>query len=55
MIKDHFYNNFKGHAYNNGFDDESGSYLKVLNDHLQYRYEVLEIIGKVSFLLDSSN
>ena len=38
----------KGHAYNSGFDDESGSYLKVLNDHLQYRYEVLEIIGKVS-------
>ena len=37
----------KGQPYNNGFDDESGSYIKVLNDHLMYRYEVLEVIGKV--------
>ena len=39
----------KGQPYNNGFDDESGSYIKVLNDHLMYRYEVLEVIGKVSY------
>ena len=42
----------KGQPYNNGFDDESGSYIKVLNDHLMYRYEVLEVIGKVIFDLD---
>ena len=39
----------KGQPYNNGFDDESGSYIKVLNDHLMYRYEVLEVIGKVYY------
>ena len=32
-----------------GYDDESGSYLKVLHDHLAYRYEVLEVLGKGSF------
>ncbi|XP_068827629.1 dual specificity tyrosine-phosphorylation-regulated kinase 4 [Capricornis sumatraensis] len=31
------------------FDDEHGSYMKVLHDHIAYRYEVLEIIGKGSF------
>ncbi|XP_071467513.1 dual specificity tyrosine-phosphorylation-regulated kinase 4-like isoform X4 [Marmota flaviventris] len=31
------------------FDDEHGSYLKVLHDHIAYRYEVLEMIGKGSF------
>ncbi|XP_017738795.1 PREDICTED: dual specificity tyrosine-phosphorylation-regulated kinase 4 isoform X10 [Rhinopithecus bieti] len=31
------------------FDDEQGSYLKVLHDHIAYRYEVLEMIGKGSF------
>ncbi|XP_077025858.1 dual specificity tyrosine-phosphorylation-regulated kinase 4 isoform X2 [Tamandua tetradactyla] len=31
------------------FDDEHGSYIKVLNDHIAYRYEVLEMIGKGSF------
>ena len=41
----------KGQPYNNGFDDESGSYIKVLNDHLMYRYEVLEVIGKVFICL----
>ncbi|XP_059582193.1 dual specificity tyrosine-phosphorylation-regulated kinase 4 [Alligator mississippiensis] len=34
---------------NNCYDDEHGSYLKVLHDHIAYRYEVLEIIGKGSF------
>jgi len=37
----------KGLAHNHGYDDDSGSYLKVLHDHLAYRYEVLEVIGKV--------
>jgi len=37
----------KGATHNCGFDDESGSYIKVLHDHLGYRYEILEVIGKV--------
>lgn len=32
-----------------GYDDENGSYLKALHDHLVYRYEVLEVLGKGSF------
>ncbi|XP_008823736.1 dual specificity tyrosine-phosphorylation-regulated kinase 4 [Nannospalax galili] len=31
------------------FDDEHGSYMKVLHDHIAYRYEILEMIGKGSF------
>ncbi|KFO20233.1 Dual specificity tyrosine-phosphorylation-regulated kinase 4 [Fukomys damarensis] len=31
------------------FDDEQGSYIEVLHDHIAYRYEVLEMIGKGSF------
>ncbi|XP_050306574.1 dual specificity tyrosine-phosphorylation-regulated kinase 4 isoform X2 [Anthonomus grandis grandis] len=34
---------------NGGYDDESGSYNKVLHDHICYRYEILEVIGKGSF------
>ena len=34
---------------NNGYDDQSGSYIKVLHDHIAYRYEILEVIGKGSF------
>nr|XP_031300150.1 dual specificity tyrosine-phosphorylation-regulated kinase 4 [Camelus dromedarius] len=30
------------------FDDEHGYYMKVLHDHIAYRYEVLEMIGKGS-------
>ncbi|ORX81064.1 kinase-like protein [Basidiobolus meristosporus CBS 931.73] len=32
-----------------GFDDDRGDYQIVLNDHLQYRYEILEVLGKGSF------
>ncbi|XP_019617842.1 PREDICTED: dual specificity tyrosine-phosphorylation-regulated kinase 4-like isoform X2 [Branchiostoma belcheri] len=39
----------QGSPQNNGYDDENGSYLKVIHDHLAYRYEVLEVIGKGSF------
>ncbi|XP_033120572.1 dual specificity tyrosine-phosphorylation-regulated kinase 4-like isoform X2 [Anneissia japonica] len=39
----------QGASNNNGYDDENGSYIKVLHDHLVYRYEVLEVIGKGSF------
>ncbi|GCC24505.1 hypothetical protein chiPu_0002906 [Chiloscyllium punctatum] len=31
------------------FDDKHGSYVKVLHDHIAYRYEILEVIGKGSF------
>ncbi|CAF1017536.1 unnamed protein product [Adineta steineri] len=31
------------------FDDENGSYIKVNRDHIYYRYEVLETLGKGSF------
>ena len=32
-----------------GYDDERGDYKMLLNDHLEYRYEVLAIFGKGSF------
>ncbi|KAL3282774.1 hypothetical protein HHI36_005941 [Cryptolaemus montrouzieri] len=35
--------------YNGGYDDESGSYNKIMHDHISYRYEILEVIGKGSF------
>lgn len=34
---------------NFGFDDESGNYKVVVNDHIAYRYEVKEKIGQGSF------
>ncbi|XP_065581916.1 uncharacterized protein LOC136041241 isoform X2 [Artemia franciscana] len=34
---------------NAGYDDDNGSYNKVLHDHIAYRYEILEVIGKGSF------
>lgn len=34
---------------NFGYDDERGDYNIVLGDHLSYRYEVLDILGKGSF------
>ena len=36
-------------AHNHGFDDERGDYGVTLRDHLAYRYEILEIVGKGSF------
>ena len=38
-----------GASQNCGYDDENGSYIKVLHDHIAYRYEIREIIGKGSF------
>ena len=35
--------------YNDGFDDQKGEYLYTPNDHIAYRYEVLEPVGKGSF------
>uniref|UniRef100_A0A7E4UPR9 Dual specificity tyrosine-phosphorylation-regulated kinase mbk-2 n=1 Tax=Panagrellus redivivus TaxID=6233 RepID=A0A7E4UPR9_PANRE len=38
-----------GSSNNNGYDDESGSYILVPHDHVAYRYEILKVIGKGSF------
>lgn len=38
-----------GTSQNCGYDDENGSYIKVLRDHIAYRYEIREVIGKGSF------
>ena len=34
---------------NYGYDDDRGDYLVVTHDHLAYRYEVIEPVGKGSF------
>ncbi|KAL3193220.1 hypothetical protein MRX96_017904 [Rhipicephalus microplus] len=39
----------EGAGQNGGYDDETGSYIKVMHDHIAYRYEILEVIGKGSF------
>ena len=36
-------------AKNYGLDDENGNYRLIAGDHLAYRFEILEIIGKGSF------
>ena len=36
-------------ALNHGYDDERGDYNITLGDHLAYRYEVVDILGKGSF------
>ena len=42
--------NAQAAASNNfGYDDERGDYNIVLGDHLEYRYEVVDILGKGSF------
>ena len=38
-----------GGSNNFGYDDERGDYNIVLGDHLAYRYEVVDILGKGSF------
>lgn len=35
--------------HNFGYDDERGDYNVVLKDHISYRFEVLEFLGKGSF------
>lgn len=39
----------KDAANNNGYDDERGDYVNVPRDHIAYRYEVLQLLGKGSF------
>lgn len=34
---------------NHGYDDERGDYLIVINDHIAYRYEIIQVLGKGSF------
>lgn len=34
---------------NNGFDDERNDYILIKNDHIYYRYEILEILGRGSY------
>lgn len=36
-------------ALNYGYDDEKGDYLISMKDHLAYRYEIVESLGKGSF------
>ncbi|KKF96279.1 Dual specificity protein kinase pom1 [Ceratocystis platani] len=38
-----------GNAPNFGYDDERGDYAIVPGDHLAYRYEIIDILGKGSF------
>lgn len=42
-------NGFPWKEYNNGYDDERGDYNVVIGDHISFRYEVKECIGKGSF------
>ncbi|RFU25618.1 hypothetical protein B7463_g10731, partial [Scytalidium lignicola] len=41
--------NLKSDSPNFGYDDERGDYQIVLGDHLSYRYEVINVLGKGSF------
>ena len=41
--------NTLSNAGNYGFDDENGDYRPVIKDHIAYRYEIFEIIGRGSF------
>ena len=36
-------------ANNFGYDDDRGDYLLVPHDHIRYRYEVIDVLGKGSF------
>ena len=48
----HTHTHIHSHTYTHtltGYDDENGSYIKVLHDHIAYRYEIREVIGKGSF------
>jgi dual specificity tyrosine-phosphorylation-regulated kinase 2/3/4 len=35
--------------YNYGYDDDKGDYKVIMKDHIGYRYEVIEPLGKGSF------
>lgn len=40
---------FNAETANFGYDDERGDYNIVTGDHLAYRYEIIDILGKGSF------
>lgn len=44
-----FVGDLASQSVNFGFDDDRGDYNIVLRDHLAYRYEVVDILGKGSF------
>lgn len=35
--------------HNHGFDDDKGDYKIINGDHIGYRYEIVEFLGKGSF------
>eukprot|EP00127_Corallochytrium_limacisporum_P001547 Clim_evm8s65 gene=Clim_evmTU8s65 len=35
--------------FNHGYDDDRGDYIIIPHDHISYRYEIIEILGKGSF------
>lgn len=35
--------------HNYGYDDEKGDYKVVMKDHIGYRYEIIQFLGKGSF------
>ncbi|KAH8273950.1 hypothetical protein KR044_004944 [Drosophila immigrans] len=45
----HASKNYTANATNMGFDDDNGNYKIIEHDHIEYRYEILEVIGKGSF------
>lgn len=47
-IKNKINSNFQN-INNNGFDDADGSYIIIIGDHIEYRYEIVKILGKGSF------
>jgi dual specificity tyrosine-phosphorylation-regulated kinase 2/3/4 len=38
-----------GKKYNDGYDDDNGDYNVVVGDHIGFRFEVTDFLGKGSF------
>ena len=36
-------------VFNHGYDDDKGDYRIVVGDHIGYRYEIVDFLGKGSF------
>jgi len=47
--KDKKINGSDKHEHNFGYDDEKGDYNVIYDDHVGYRYEVKQFLGKGSF------
>ena len=39
----------KEYNHNHGYDDDKGDYKIINGDHIGYRYEIIEFLGKGSF------